>query len=221
MLGQEINIVGCGRTDTGVHASYFVAHFESEKLPLGTEQFCYKLNRFLPRDIAVYSMTQVDEQTHSRFSAINRSYEYHLVTQKNPFLQESAYYLDKGIDFSKMNEAAQVLLDYTDFTSFSKLHTDVKTNNCKITKAIWEQKSDRWVFAISADRFLRNMVRAIVGTLLEVGQEKISLQRFCEIIEAKDRGLAGTSAPAHGLYLVGVDYPEALFIPKHQRVCCL
>ena len=171
MLREQINIVGCGRTDTGVHASYFVAHFESEKQEIDGKQFCHKLNRFLPKDIAVYSLTKVEEDMHSRFSAISRTYEYHLSTQKSPFLQDSAYYLDVQLNFDLMNEAAQILFGYIDFTSFSKLHTDVKTNNCKITKAVWEYKQGKWIFTISADRFLRNMVRAIVGTLLEVGRE--------------------------------------------------
>ncbi len=214
MLREEINVVGCGRTDTGVHASYFVAHFDSEKEQIDEGQFCYKLNRFLPKDIAVYSLVKVNTETHSRFSASSRTYEYHLATQKNPFLQDSAYYLDVQLNIELMNEAAKLLFDYIDFTSFSKLHTDVKTNNCKITKANWEFKQGKWIFTISADRFLRNMVRAIVGTLLEVGKGKMTLEQFCETIEAKDRGVAGTSAPAHALYLVDIEYPLDLFVPK-------
>ena len=218
MLREEINVVGCGRTDTGVHASYFVAHFDCEKEQINDRQFCHKLNRFLPKDIAIYSLTKVDEETHSRFSAIGRTYEYYLVDKKSPFLQEYAYQSHVALDFDLMNKAANQLFNYIDFTTFSKLHTDVKTNNCKITHANWEFKNNRWVFTISADRFLRNMVRAIVGTLLEVGRCKMSLEEFCKIIEAKDRGVAGTSAPAHALYLVGVDYPTALFQPKPMLI---
>ncbi|MGQ1783792.1 MULTISPECIES: tRNA pseudouridine(38-40) synthase TruA [unclassified Saccharicrinis] len=214
MLREEINIVGCGRTDTGVHASYFVAHFDCVKEEIDGEQFCHKLNRFLPKDIAVYSLSKVDGETHSRFSASSRTYEYYMVDKKSPFLQEYAYQSHVPLDFEQMNKAAQSLFNYTDFTSFSKLHTDVKTNNCKITRAVWEFKNNRWVFTISADRFLRNMVRAIVGTLLEVGRGKMTLNEFKEVIEAKDRGVAGTSAPAHALYLVGVSYPEELFSSK-------
>ncbi len=214
VLREKINIVGCGRTDTGVHASYFVAHFDSSHDEIDGQQFCHKLNRFIPRDIAVFSLTKVDEETHSRFSAVSRTYEYHLVEQKNPFLQELAYQSHVSLDFDLMNEAAQILFEYIDFTSFSKLHTDVKTNNCQIMYAQWEKKDDKWIFTIKADRFLRNMVRAIVGTLLEVGRAKMSLQQFRDIIEAKDRSLAGTSAPAHALYLVGVGYPEELFVKK-------
>ncbi len=212
ILREEINVVGCGRTDTGVHASYFVAHFDSDHISIDSNQFCHKINRFLPKDIAIYSLSKVDGETHSRFSAVSRTYEYHLVDIKNPFLQELAYQSHVSLDFDLMNQAASILFEYIDFTSFSKLHTDVKTNNCKITKAIWERVNDsKWVFTISADRFLRNMVRAIVGTLLEVGRGKMTMDEFRHIIEAKDRGLAGTSAPAHALYLVGVAYPDILF----------
>jgi len=216
MLGEEINVVGCGRTDTGVHATYFVAHFESAKEFVDGAQFCYKLNRFLPRDIAVFSLQKVDEETHSRFSAVSRTYEYHLVTHKDPFLQEYAYHLSAPLDFDLMNIAAKELFNYIDFTSFSKLHTDVKTNNCTITKAQWVFTGTKWVFTISADRFLRNMVRAIVGTLLEVGKGKLSIDEFKKIIESKDRALAGTSAPAQALYLIDVKYPEELFVPVNR-----
>ncbi|WP_075589986.1 tRNA pseudouridine(38-40) synthase TruA [Labilibacter marinus] len=216
ILREEINVVGCGRTDTGVHATYFVAHFESEKQDIDELHFVHKMNRILPKDIAVYSLTLVDDETHTRFSATSRTYEYHIVDKKNPFLQEFAYQSHVPLDFNLMNEASRILFDYIDFTSFSKLHTDVKTNNCKITKAIWEFKNNKWVFTISADRFLRNMVRAIVGTLLEVGRGKMTLDQFKKVIEAKDRGVAGTSAPAHALYLINVTYPEELFKAKHQ-----
>ncbi|MCW3807677.1 tRNA pseudouridine(38-40) synthase TruA [Plebeiibacterium marinum] len=212
MLREEINVVGCGRTDTGVHATYFVAHFDCDKKKIDGKQFCHKLNRFLPKDIAVYSLTKVDEEAHSRFSAISRTYEYHLVNNKNPFLQDSAYYLDVPLDFDLMNKAAEILFEYIDFTSFSKLHTDVKTNNCKIMYAKWEQKDGKWIFTIKADRFLRNMVRAIVGTLLEVGRGKMTLEGFRGIIEAGDRGVAGTSAPGHALYLVGVGYEDGIVV---------
>ncbi len=211
ILRQAINVVGCGRTDTGVHAAYYVAHFESEGIEIEEHSFYNKINKILPKDIAVYSLTKVGAQTHSRFSATGRTYEYHLLTQKNPFLQELAYQSHVSLDFKAMNEAAATLLHYTDFTSFSKLHTDVKTNNCQVTFAQWEFVGNKWIFTIKADRFLRNMVRAIVGTLLMVGRGKLNVQQFMQIIEAKDRGQAGTSAPAHALYLVNVEYPEELF----------
>lgn len=219
ILREKINVVGCGRTDAGVHASYFVAHFESEKEEIDGEYLCSKMNRFLPRDIAIYSLLKVDAETHSRFSAMSRTYEYHLVTQKNPFLQEFAYQSHVSLNFDRMNKAAELLFNYIDFTSFSKLHTEVKTNNCKITKAVWECKNGKWIFTISADRFLRNMVRAIVGTLLEVGRGKITLDQFAAVIESKDRGKAGTSAPAQALYLVDVGYPKALFERYYSTRC--
>ncbi len=211
MLREEINVVGCGRTDTGVHASYFVAHFDSVHEDIDSNQFCYKLNRFLPKDIAVYSLKKVNDDLHSRFSAISRTYEYHLITKKSPFVFDYALLSSVELDFERMNEAAATLYDYIDFTSFSKLHTDVKTNNCKVTFAQWEFKNDKWIFTISADRFLRNMVRAIVGTLLEVGKGKLSIQGFKDIIEAKKRAKAGTSVPAHALFLIDVKYPDSDF----------
>ncbi|TLX76587.1 tRNA pseudouridine(38-40) synthase TruA [Labilibacter sediminis] len=214
ILGENIHVVGCGRTDTGVHASYFVAHFESEKEAIDEALFCHKLNRFLSKDIVIYSLSRVDDDTHSRFSAISRTYEYRLVTVKNPFLQDLAYQSHTDLDFEAMNKAAGLLFNYKDFTSFSKLHTDVKTNNCKIAEAQWELKNDCWIFTIKADRFLRNMVRAIVGTLLAIGRGKMTLEEFCGVIEAKNRGKAGTSAPAQALFLVDVSYPDDLFKRK-------
>ncbi len=214
ILRENIAVVGCGRTDTGVHSPYFVAHFESDKEVIEESHFCYKMNRILPKDIAVYSISRVDDETHSRFSAVSRTYEYHVLDQKSPFLHELAYLAPYQYNFELMNQAALLLLNYTDFTSFSKLHTDVKTNNCKVTKAIWEKKGDRWIFTIKADRFLRNMVRAIVGTLFEVGREKISIEEFKQIIELKDRGKAGASAPGYALYLIDVEYPQELFQRK-------
>ena len=214
ILREAINVVGCGRTDTGVHASYFVAHFDCENEEIDEHFFCHKMNRILPKDIAVYSLVKVYGETHSRFSAFSRTYEYHLVDQKNPFLQGFAYQSHVPLDFDVMNKAAETLFAYIDFTSFSKLHTEVKTNNCKVTKAVWEFKNGKWIFTISADRFLRNMVRAIVGTLLEVGRGKMTIADFAKVIEAKDRGVAGTSAPAHALYLVNVGYPKELFEPR-------
>ena len=158
-------------------------------------------------DIAIQKIEQVADDLHARFSATKRSYEYHLVTEKDVFSTETAYFYSGALDFDAMNEAASKLFNYIDFTSFSKLHTDVKTNNCTIFEARWEQISpSHWVFHISADRFLRNMVRAVVGTLLMVGTKKITVDGFCNIIESKDRCKAGTSAPAHGLYLTNVIY---------------
>lgn len=214
LLREEISIIGCGRTDTGVHARYFVAHFETENQIENYEKLVYKVNGFLPKDIAIFKLLKVNDNFHARFSATSRSYEYHLVTQKSPFDHNYSFRPSFQLDFKAMNEAAKRLSDYVDFTSFSKLHTDTATNDCSITFAEWQQKSPHhWVFQISANRFLRNMVRAIVGTLLEVGKGKITTAEFCAIIEAKDRGKAGVSVPAQALFLTAVTYPEL-----HQAV---
>jgi len=208
---SEIEIVGAGRTDTGVHAKLMVAHFDLPEDNVIDFNLASKLNSFLPKDIAIYKVVEVKPDAHARFDAISRRYEYHIVTYKNVFKTELASRFSEHLDFAAMNSAASKLLGYTDFTSFSKLHTDAKTNNCKITHAQWTHENDEWVFTIQADRFLRNMVRAIVGTLLEVGRGKMSLTEFEGVIKAKNRCNAGTSAPAHGLYLVDIQYPDDIF----------
>jgi len=212
ILRTEIEITGAGRTDTGVHAKLMVAHFDIEtELP---QQFdlTAKLNSLLPNDIAVFKIVAVQPEAHARFDALSRRYEYHVVTKKNVFKNELADRESIQLDFKAMNKAAISLLEYRDFTSFSKVHSDAKTNNCVITHAGWTQQDDEWVFTIQADRFLRNMVRAIVGTLFEVGRNKMSTDEFRAVIEAKNRCKAGTSVPAHGLYLVDVQYPNDIFI---------
>jgi tRNA pseudouridine38-40 synthase len=208
ILREEISVVGAGRTDTGVHASFFVLHFDTENEILDTTKLVFRLNSFLPFDIAIQKIWQVTTEAHARFGALSRTYHYYITTQKNPFHSETAFYYRGNLDVAKMNEAARILLEYDDFTSFSRLHTDVKTNLCKIYRAEWQQEKNRLVFTIRANRFLRNMVRAVVGTLLEVGKGKLSLENFREIIEVKDRGAAGASAPAHGLFLAEVEYPD-------------
>jgi len=212
VLRSEIEIVGAGRTDTGVHAKLMVAHFDFENKIESCEDLTSKLNSVLPIDISISKILTVKPDAHARFDAISRKYEYHLVTSKNVFKTEFANRFVGIHDFELMNQAAQLLLEFTDFTSFSKLHTDVKTNNCKITLAEWKNVDDVWIFTIQADRFLRNMVRAIVGTLLEVGRHKMSLDEFRAVIEAKNRSKAGVSVPAQGLYLVDIQYPDQLFI---------
>jgi tRNA pseudouridine38-40 synthase len=212
LLREPVTIVAAGRTDAGVHASDMAAHFDFHE-KLDAKQTIDKLNKLLPADIAVIQLRQTVPDAHARFDALSRTYRYYLSTKKNPFWNEFSYSVTRTFDFTKMNEAAQILSEYTDFTSFSKLHTDVKTNNCKIFRAEWTQETeDRWVFTISADRFLRNMVRAIVGTLLEVGKGKLSPAGFREIIEMKDRGKAGTSVPGKALFLVNIAYPDTLFL---------
>ena len=209
----ELKIVGAGRTDAGVHARTMIAHFDFPTL-LDGPTVTDKLNRLLPPDIAVYKVVPVVSEAHARFDATYRTYKYYITTRKNPFDRSYAWRIFQSLDFEKMNEAASTLFDYVDFTSFSKLHTDVKTNNCKIMYARWEQlEDDKWVFTIQADRFLRNMVRAVVGTLVEVGRGKLSVEGFRQVIEKKDRCSAGSSVPGHALFLVDVGYPENLFLP--------
>lgn len=211
LLRRQVEVVGAGRTDAGVHAALMVAHFDSET-PLDEALMTDKLNRLLPPDIVVFRLCPVVPEAHARFSATSRTYRYYVTTAKDIFHRPYRCRLFHTPDFALMNRAAATLMDYTDFTSFSKLHTDVKTNNCKVTLAEWTQVDDStWVFTIRADRFLRNMVRAVVGTLLEVGRGKLSVDGFRRIVEQKDRCKAGTSAPAGALFLVDVTYPPELF----------
>ena len=209
-LRREIEVIGAGRTDAGVHASLMVAHFDSDEL-LDTTSVTDKLNRLLPPDISIYRVCRVRPDTHARFDATARTYKYYVTTSKYPFNRQYRWRLYNQLNYERMNEAARILFEYNDFTSFSKLHTDVKTNNCHIQHAGWTQEGDIWVFTIRADRFLRNMVRAIVGTLLEVGRGRLTIDGFRNVIEAKDRCKAGTSVPGHALFLVDVTYPEELF----------
>ena len=206
LLRQPVEVVGAGRTDTGVHARMMVAHFDWEELIDG-KQLAYKLNKFLPQDIAVQEVRLVDEEKHARFSATSRTYHYFIHMRKDPFQQAYSWQVPFKLDFEKMNEAAKVLLEYKDFTSFSKVNTDTKTNLCDVKEAFWEEIApDRWRFTITANRFLRNMVRAIVGTLVEVGRGRLSPEDVRRIIEAKDRCSAGESVPAKGLFLVDIKY---------------
>jgi len=212
VLRISINVVGAGRTDTGVHAEQLFAHFNVENV-LNVAEVVYKVNSILPQDIVVYSIKKVTEDTHARFDATSRSYQYRMFLGRNPFQIETAWQLNnKKLNILKMNEAASILLNYTNFKCFSRSKTNVKTYNCDITKAIWVENGNELIFHISADRFLRNMVRAIVGTLLDVGSSKITLKEFIHIIESENRSNAGTSAPAKGLFLTQVNYPNSIFI---------
>ena len=211
VLNKEIGVMGAGRTDTGVHAKQFFAHFDYD-YNLTDGNIVYRLNSFLPEDICVKSICEVKADAHCRFDATSRTYEYIIYNSKNPFFVDNAYFLNKTLNIEEMNKAANCLFDFIDFTSFSKLHTQTKTNNCNIKKAVWEQKGDTLVFTIQADRFLRNMVRAIVGTLINVGLGKISINDFINIIRSKDRAMAGTSVPAHALYLTKVCYPNTIWL---------
>lgn len=211
ILREDISVVGCGRTDTGVHASQFYLHFDCNQ-NLDKEKLKYRMNSFLPRDIAIFRIINVKDEAHARFDAVSRSYVYRISLEKNVFMADTALQLfDENIDVERMNEAAALLLNYEDFKCFSRSKTDVKTYDCNITKAVWNQEGKDLMFYITANRFLRNMVRAIVGTLLEVGQKKKSLTEFIQIIESRDRTKAGASVKAKGLFLTRVDYPEEIF----------
>ena len=211
VLNKKIGVMGAGRTDTGVHAKQFFAHFDYDSNLLDGN-IVNRLNSFLPEDICIKSIFEVKADAHCRFDATSRTYEYIIYNSKNPFLVSKAYFLYKTLNIEEMNKAANCLFDFIDFTSFSKLHTQTKTNNCTIKKAVWDQRGDTLVFTIQADRFLRNMVRAIVGTSINVGLGKISIDDFINIIKSKDRAQAGTSVPAHALYLTQVCYPKTILL---------
>lgn len=207
ILKDKISIVGAGRTDAGVHARSMYAHFNTDAQFESTAWLTERMNKYLPKDIVIFSIYEVEPDMHARFSARSRTYRYYVTTQKDPFEGIYRMKVSPDTDFDAMNRAAETLFKFIDFTSFSKLHTDVKTNNCHITEARWEQTSQtHWRFTITADRFLRNMVRAIVGTLLDVGCGKITVEQFAEIIEKKDRRSAGMSVPAKALFLEEVRY---------------
>lgn len=212
LLRENCPVVGAGRTDTGVNAAQMVAHAD---LPenIDTAQLIYKLNKVLPPDISVSAIRRVKDDAHARFDAVSRCYCYYVSTVKSPFARRYACRVPSDLNFEAMNNAARVLPEYTDFTSFSKLHTDVKTNNCKIKSAQWKRLDDNhWVFEIEADRFLRNMVRAVVGTLFQVGMGKMTNEQFAQVIIKQNRCSAGDSAPAQGLYLTHIEYPKEIFL---------
>jgi len=208
ILQEDIETTGAGRTDAGVHARYYIVHFDSIRPDLDKdEKLIFRLNSILPFDIAVYKVIPVPHTAHARFDALSRTYEYIITTQKDPFSQEFAYLLHIELDISLMNRACRILKQYRDFTSFSKVHTEATTFHCQIMDAKWRQEDYRYIFTIKSDRFLRNMVRAIVGSMIEVGQKKTDLETFRRIIETKDRSAAGKSVPPHGLFLTDIKYP--------------
>lgn len=217
LLRSEIKIIGAGRTDTGVHAKQLFAHFDFDELG-DKNEFLFRINSFLPKDISIKNIFQVKDDAHARFDAVEREYEYIISFEKDPFLQDFAYQINYKPNIDLMNEAAKTLLSHKDFQCFSRSKTDVKTYNCTIVKAFWEAKNNRLIFTIAADRFLRNMVRAIVGTLLDVGFGKVSLEEFQKILESKSREEAGASAPAHGLYLTKVIYPKEIFLDEKKII---
>ena len=211
LLNTEIQVVGAGRTDAGVHAKQLFAHLDVED-NFDTQETAYRLNCMLPKDIAIKEIFKVKPDAHARFDALNRTYEYHLIQKKNVFLCDNAYLLKQELEVEAMNRAAQILKTYTNFKCFSRSRTDVKTYNCEIVKAGWQYEAEKFVFYITADRFLRNMVRAVVGTLLEIGTGKLKPEAMHEIIKSQDRAQAGASVPAHGLYLTRIEYPKSIRI---------
>ena len=206
LMRKPMEVVGAGRTDTGVHARKMIAHFDHDEV-LDCSQLVYKLNKLLPRDIAVQHVEPVADDMHARFSAKSRTYHYYVHLDKNPFLRSYSWQVYGNPDFELMNRAARVLMEYKDFTSFSKVNTDTKTNDCTITEARWDRVGeDQWRFTVTANRFLRNMVRAIVGTLMEVGRRRMTIEQLRSVIEAKDRCRAGDSVPGNALFMVEVLY---------------
>lgn len=209
LLNQTVSIVGCGRTDTGVHASDYFFHFDLEKQLKSAEKLLYQLNSVLPHSIGVADLYAVTSDFHARFSATKRTYQYYVAFVK-PVFNQNVWWVKQKLNVALMREAGALLFSYVDFTSFSKLHTDVATNNCDIMHFDIDEKEDGIIITLSANRFLRNMVRAIVGTLVEIGAGKKTVADFDAIIKQKDRGAAGASAPANGLFLTSIEYPKAL-----------
>lgn len=214
ILAEKITVAGAGRTDTGVHAQEYFAHFDSEKkdVHIDPQKWLFKLNVLLPEDIAIQKIIPVQSNAHARFDAHSRTYRYFVNRKKDPFLADSAYYLYGKLDLESMNKAAAIVVRNTDFTSFSKVNTQVKNNICAVKKADWEEQGDLLIFTVQADRFLRNMVRSLVGTMLEIGFGKIKAVEMQTIFDAKNRCEAGLSVPAHGLYLTKIDYPEKIWL---------
>lgn len=209
ILKSQISVMGAGRTDAGVHASQMFAHFDFEG-EINSKDLVYKLNSFLPKDIVVVDVFIVNNEAHTRFDALSRTYHYKISTSKNVFNYDFAYEMQLPLDVNTMNEACKILFQYKDFQCFSKSNTDVKTYNCDIKEAQWIQNPNQLVFTITADRFLRNMVRAIVGTMVSIGLGKLKPEALHNIIASKDRSNAGFSVPAHGLYLVEITYPDSI-----------
>jgi tRNA pseudouridine38-40 synthase len=211
LLKIPVLTVGAGRTDTGVHARFFVAHFDSPiNIEPNLDNICADLNHFVSGDIMIQKIVPVPEKAHARFDAISRTYKYYISIGKDVFNKEFCWHVFCKLDIDIMNEGAKIIMEYTDFTSFSKLHSNTKTNICNIKSAIWEYEDHLLVFTVTADRFLRNMVRSIVGTLVSLGRHKMDLSELRKIIESKNRSLAGDSVPAQGLFLYDIEYPYVL-----------
>ncbi len=214
ILKEKISILGAGRTDKGVHAKEMIAHFDVTKAIGDTSDIVYKLNSYLPASIAIDSIVRVEDTAHARFDALDRTYEYHIITKKNPFWNGQGYFYYTPLDIKKMNRAAKILFKYNDFECFSKTNTDVKTFLCTIKYAKWKRTEVGYVFTITANRFLRNMVRAIAGSMIEIGLGKKNCEWMHEVIKSKDRSKAGFSVPAEGLYLTEIRYPKNITIDE-------
>lgn len=210
ILNDKIEVTGAGRTDTGVHAKQMFAHFDFD-FDSDTKDLIFKLNGFLPSDIAIHDIFQVKDDANCRFDALKRTYKYHIIQNKNPF-KSMAYLVKKSLDIEAMNQSCKYIIGQQDFTSFSKLNTQTFTNNCNVMSAKWEVLDDQLVFTIKADRFLRDMVRALVGTLIDIGIGKMASDDMRKIIAAKDRSKSGVSVPAHALFLFRVQYPDDIYI---------
>lgn len=210
LLKSKIEIVGAGRTDAGVHAEQMFAHLGFQD-KFDIEKMIFKLNSFLPKDISIHNILEVKEDAHARFDAVSRTYNYKIALRKDVFNYEGSYYLKHDLNVAKMNEAANILFDYKNFKCFSRSNTDVKTYHCDIMLAEWKKTDNQLIFTIKANRFLRNMVRAIVGTMLDIGHGKTTIEQFHEIIKSENRTKAGASVPAHGLYLSRIEYPKNIF----------
>ena len=210
LLKTETESMGSGRTDAGVHAIGMTAHFDSEKELPGN--FLYQLNALLPKDIAIRNLRKVKPEAHARFDALNRSYKYLIHQNKDPFSSNDSYFFNQELKVDLINQAIEVIKNHRDFEAFSKVHTEVNHFNCDIFEAKWERSVTGYVFEIRADRFLRGMVRTIVGTLLDIGEEKTTIEELKSILESKDRRKAGRSVPSHGLYFLKAEYPEDIYI---------
>jgi tRNA pseudouridine38-40 synthase len=211
LLKETTPLLAAGRTDTGVHARQMFAHFDGELSQQSFQQLVYQLNQFLPQDIVIHSLREVKADAHARFDALSRSYEYHIALGKTPFGNSMHYRINQALDLDAMNQAATILLEYEDFECFSKSRTDVKTFLCDISYAHWGKTKNGYIFTITANRFLRNMVRAIVGTLIEIGLKKKEIEDLNDIIKSKSRSKAGFSVPAQGLFLTRIDYPISIY----------
>lgn len=208
LLRADTAVTGAGRTDTGVHAAYYVAHFDTETGLDDPGSFRYHLNALLPHDIAVHRVVRVADEAHARFDAVEREYRYYIRREKDPFTRDLSWQLYTDLDLGAMNEAAALLTGYDDFTSFAKLHSANKTNICHISHAGWTQEGAQSIFTVRADRFLRNMVRALVGTLVDVGRGRLDVDDFRRVVESRNLALSSGSAPAQGLFLTDIRYPD-------------